>query len=106
MFGDIGKLSPQHATSSLPPSGAPKTGRQATFPLWPGVNSPPQPTSIKVRSPTGDPKDLRSRDLHRFIYEIAKGMAYLHSQNVHHGDLKVNNLSMPDFVGLYTDENR
>jgi len=31
----------------------------------------------------------QSQDLHRFIYEIAKGMGYLHSQNVHHGDLKV-----------------
>lgn len=101
--GNDGKLSPQHAASGLPPTGVARAERQATFPLWPGVNSPPQPTSIRVKSPTRDPRDLRSRDLHRFIYEIAKGMEYLHSQNVHHGDLKVRNSTTSDFLCLDTD---
>lgn len=84
-----GKLSPQHPSSSLPPSsGAMKVGRQTTFPIWPGVNSD-QLIQTKGKSPIRDSGYRRSRDLHRFICEIAKGMEYLHSQNVHHGDLKV-----------------
>jgi serine/threonine protein kinase len=33
--------------------------------------------------------DARSIDAVRMIYEISKGMAYLHEQDVLHGDLKV-----------------
>ena len=33
--------------------------------------------------------DPKGYDLLKFMYEIAKGMAYLHSQGVLHGDLKV-----------------
>lgn len=97
---DNGKLSPQHAVVGLPP---PRGDRQATFPLWPGVNSPKQSTPDKVVSPIRDLKHPRSRDLHRFIYEIAKGMEYLHSQNVNHGDLKVRFSLIFDFLPLDTD---
>lgn len=86
------RRSPLHSGGSLPPiPGHPKTDRQATFPLWQGVNSG-QLTQPRGKSPARDPEYRRSRDLHRFIYEIAKGMEYLHSQNVHHGDLKSANI--------------
>ena len=72
--------------NSLP--GSSKTERQTTFPIWSGVNSVQQ---IQSRIPPiqNANEHRRSQDLHRFIHEIAKGMDYLHSQNVHHGDLKV-----------------
>lgn len=81
--------SPHHSSIGLPPlAGITKVERTATFPVWPGVNQN-QFTQPRVKSPIRDTEYRRSRDLHRFIYEIAKGMEYLHSQNVHHGDLKV-----------------
>ena len=33
--------------------------------------------------------DAARNDAVRMIYEVSKGMAYLHEQNVLHGDLKV-----------------
>ncbi|KXN85940.1 Dual specificity protein kinase splB [Leucoagaricus sp. SymC.cos] len=88
--------SPHHSGGSLPSVGGPaRVERQATFPIWPGVNSYQlvQPRGV---SPARDPEYRRSRDLHRFMCEIAKGMEYLHSQNVHHGDLKAANVLVDD----------
>jgi serine/threonine protein kinase len=83
------KHSPHHLGGTLPlSSGSSRHERQATFPIWPGMNSN-QLAQPRVMSPARDPEYRKSRDLHRFIYEIAKGMEYLHSQSVHHGDLKV-----------------
>ncbi len=92
-------ISPNHSTISLPPSASSqKTERTVTYPIWPGVNSN-QFTPPKGRSPLRDTEFRKSRDLHRFMYEIAKGMEYLHSQNVHHGDLKVNTIRIPTGQG-------
>jgi serine/threonine protein kinase len=75
--------------SGAPPllPGLGKVERQATFPIWPGLNGSPSSQS-RARPPMLDTEYRRSRDLHRFICEIAKGMEYLHSQSVQHGDLK------------------
>ncbi|KAJ3573275.1 hypothetical protein NP233_g2522 [Leucocoprinus birnbaumii] len=86
------RKSPLLHGGSLPPVPGPaRTERQATFPIWQGVNSD-QLGQPRGKSPARDAEYKRSRDLHRFIYEIAKGMEYLHSQNVHHGDLKAANV--------------
>ncbi|KAJ3553830.1 hypothetical protein NP233_g12558 [Leucocoprinus birnbaumii] len=86
------RKSPLLHGGSLPPVPGPaRTERQATFPIWQGVNSD-QLGQPRGKSPVRDAEYKRSRDLHRFIYEIAKGMEYLHSQNVHHGDLKAANV--------------
>jgi serine/threonine protein kinase len=49
------------------------------------------------RSPT--PEDCvihREWDLFRFMYEIAKGMEYLHGEGILHGDLKAANVLVDD----------
>ena len=42
---------------------------------------------------------LDSVDLLKMIHEIAKGMAYLHSKDVLHGDLKVREPACPGASG-------
>ncbi|KAF9481061.1 hypothetical protein BDN70DRAFT_876798 [Pholiota conissans] len=46
------------------------------------------------KRPLGDNETIvpRERDLLRFMHEISKGMEYLHSQEVLHGDLKASNV--------------
>ena len=49
--------------------------------------------------PAGQIGDVsREWDLFRFMYEIAKGMEYLHSQGVLHGDLKAANVLVDDKI--------
>ena len=49
--------------------------------------------------PAGQIEDaFRERLLLRFMYEIAKGMEYLHSQEVLHGDLKASNVLVDDEI--------
>jgi len=49
--------------------------------------------------PAGKIGDVsREWDLFRFMYEIAKGMEYLHSQGVLHGDLKAANVFVDDEI--------
>jgi abelson tyrosine-protein kinase 1 len=49
--------------------------------------------------PAGQVSDVsREWDLLRFMHEIAKGMEYLHSQGVLHGDLKAANVLVDDGI--------
>ncbi|KAF9008496.1 hypothetical protein BDZ89DRAFT_1079023 [Hymenopellis radicata] len=48
--------------------------------------------------------DTKGLDLLKFLYEIAKGMQYLHSKGVLHGDLKASNVLVDDeFRCVITD---
>ena len=48
------------------------------------------------RTTSRDSPIQREWDLFRFVHEIAKGMAYLHSNGVLHGDLKASNVLVDD----------
>ena len=55
------------------------------------------PPGSRARSPTPDDTAIhREWDLFRFMHEIAKGMEYLHSREVLHGDLKGANVLVDD----------
>ncbi|KAF9023560.1 hypothetical protein BDZ89DRAFT_1069806 [Hymenopellis radicata] len=62
----------------------------------------------RVRSGSGSVEvveyDTKGLDLLKFLYEIAKGMQYLHSKGVLHGDLKASNVLVDDeFRCVITD---
>ncbi|KAF8889717.1 hypothetical protein CPB85DRAFT_1333584 [Mucidula mucida] len=62
----------------------------------------------RVRSGSGSVDvaeyDTKGLDLLKFVYEIAKGMQYLHSKGVLHGDLKASNVLVNDeFRCVITD---
>jgi serine/threonine protein kinase len=89
-------LSPiRSATSSL---------GSGTFPApWTAVRgiSPTRrdltPPGPRARSITPEDTAIhRERDLFRFMYEIAKGMEYLHSEGVSYGDLRGANILVDD----------
>ena len=55
------------------------------------------PPGSRGRSPTPEDTTIhREWDLFRFMYEITKGMDYLHSEGVLHGDLKGANVLVDD----------
>ena len=78
--------------------------RSGSFPPpWTGVRgiSPTRrdlspPGSGRRTPPQDDSVVHREWDLFRFMHEIAKGMEYLHSQGVLHGDLKGANVLVDD----------
>ncbi|KAF8890966.1 hypothetical protein BD779DRAFT_1515523 [Infundibulicybe gibba] len=63
--------------------------RQASFPIWNGSRN-----KLGVGASMGE----KEVDLHRFMHEIAKGMEYLHSKGVLHGDLKAANILVDDKI--------
>ncbi|KAF8147822.1 hypothetical protein B0H34DRAFT_738281 [Crassisporium funariophilum] len=78
-------------------------GRAGTIPPspWRGIlaGSPRDltPPSPRGKTPPRDNNVIhRDWDLFRFMYEIAKGMEYLHSHDVLHGDLKAANVLVDD----------
>ncbi|KAG5637074.1 hypothetical protein H0H81_005844 [Sphagnurus paluster] len=66
-------------------------GRATSFPSWGGVNG--KEASNHLREVEKTP---REGDLFRFMLEIARGMDYLHSNDVLHGDLKGANILVDD----------
>jgi serine/threonine protein kinase len=86
-------LSPIRSPASNPRSG--------TFPApWTAVRGI-SPTRRDLTPPGKTPMQEytaipREWDLFRFMYEIAKGMEYLHSEGVLHGDLKGANVLVDD----------
>lgn len=87
------------AMTSMPPRS--QGGRATTLPSpWFGLQ--PAGSSSGSLSPPGAPKKhlpgdtgsdvQRQWDLFRFMHEIAKGMEYLHSKDILHGDLKASNV--------------
>jgi Protein tyrosine and serine/threonine kinase len=88
-----GKPSKGLGVRNLSVSPSPGKGR-ATIPVSASPSRDPQrgyPLGGKLGSAgTGDDGPVpREWDLYRFMYEIAKGMEYLHSNDLVHGDLKV-----------------
>ena len=69
---------------------------------WTAVRGSPTrrnltPPGSRGRSPTPEDTAIhREWDLFRFMHEIAKGMEYLHSEEVLHGDLKGANVLVDD----------
>ena len=92
----VGVGAGQAMASMLPRS---QGGRATTLPSpWLGLH-PSDSSSTLI--PPGTPKrplpndssDVqRQWDLFRFMHEISKGMEYLHSKGIHHGDLKASNV--------------
>lgn len=70
----------------------------------PSASSLPRPQSSSTL-PLPSPEPIKKEwDLLRFMCEIARGMDYLHSQGVLHGDLKASNVLVDDRVHcLITD---
>ena len=83
---------------------APSSFGSGTFPApWTAVRgiSPTRrdltPPAKRGRSLTPEDTSIhREWDLFRFMYEIAKGMEYLHTEGVLHGDLKCANVLVDD----------
>jgi serine/threonine protein kinase len=62
-----------------------------------GVTPTRRDLTVPGRTPTPDNTAInREWDLFRFMQEIAKGMEYLHSQGILHGDLKGANVLVDD----------
>ncbi|KAJ7772628.1 hypothetical protein DFH07DRAFT_167310 [Mycena maculata] len=78
--------------------------RNASFPGWNTVSGGSVIRNAgrsRQASVSGDLLGLHSGkegDLLRFMHEIAKGMEYLHSQGVLHGDLKAANILVDDAI--------
>ena len=80
----------KHGSDTLPAPwtavrGISPTRRELSLPGLRGRYTTPEDTAI-----------YREWDLFRFMHEIAKGMEYLHSQGVLHGDLKGANVLVDD----------
>ncbi|KAL0952988.1 hypothetical protein HGRIS_007199 [Hohenbuehelia grisea] len=81
----------RRGSSRSPTRGA--AGGGAGIGGWRMLSTPPQGVPAEVL----DEKRLqKSTDLLRFMHEIAKGMEYLHSRSVLHGDLKGVNVLVND----------
>ncbi|KIY70000.1 hypothetical protein CYLTODRAFT_371735 [Cylindrobasidium torrendii FP15055 ss-10] len=61
-----------------------------------GLQVPGVPKGRTISGTGATMIDPKGCDLLKFMYEIAKGMAYLHSQGVLHGDLKASNVLVND----------
>ena len=66
--------------------------------LSPNAPSENTPIGSRTRTPPGDSSNEvpREWDLFRFMHEVAKGMEYLHEQEVLHGDLRASNVLVSD----------
>ena len=98
-------LSPIRSPPSNPGSGTFPGPRTAVHGISPTRRDLTPPSSRGNLTPPGSrgrsstPEDTpihREWDLFRFMHEIAKGMEYLHSEGVLHGDLKAANVLVDD----------
>ncbi|TFK66401.1 hypothetical protein BDN72DRAFT_961779 [Pluteus cervinus] len=77
-----------------------RTSSTSTYPNWDGWKFPDSGRRERggMSSGAGASGIPKEWDLLRYMYEIAKGMEYLHSQGVLHGDLKAANVLVDDRI--------
>jgi serine/threonine protein kinase len=102
-FGDRGRPRESLTIGGFPRS-SPSRSHTPKFPVrgspkWILAQGRPLEDKQSVSKATREPVP-REWDIYRFIHEIAKGMAYLHENEVFHGDLKVRFHRLPLYTRL------